>query len=65
MISCGADIYSTDQEGNTPLWVAAMHEKNSNNAIASLIKHGADPKQKNNHGVTPIEISPEHFANVI
>ena len=58
LIDKGADIHSRDNDGNTPLFVAVMQyrSKMSGAAIASLLKHGANPATENDHGVSVYNI---------
>jgi len=48
MISCGAEIDALDQDGYTPLHIAAgyLHEQ----VISVLMKSGADPSLEDNSG---------------
>ena len=48
----GAEINSTDNEGDTPLHEALQFH--NTNAVDTLIKLGADPNAKNNKGDTPL-----------
>lgn len=52
LIDKGADINSKNKHGNTPLWLAVMHNKKNNKVeiIKLLLENGADPQIKNNHG---------------
>ena len=65
LIDLGADIAAAECNGNTPLWVATMNSNSSNKLIHVLLEAGADPDKENNHGVSPMEISPELFKNGI
>ena len=38
-----------------------MNAHEDSKIISLLLKNGADPKEENNHGVSPIEIAPEYF----
>ena len=62
LIRAGADIELTDINGNTPLWVATMNAQEVTRLITVLLEHGADPNKENNHGVSPMDISPEFFS---
>jgi ankyrin repeat protein len=61
LIDSGANINITDINGNTPLWVATMNSHDQSEVVGILLMHGADPLQKNNHDVSPNDISPELF----
>jgi ankyrin repeat protein len=61
LIKKGANINLRDTNGNTPLWVATMNANDGNDIISLFLKNGANPNETNDHGVSPIEISPEYF----
>ena len=61
LIDSGADISAIDSNGNTPLWVATINSHYGTEVLEALLSNRADPKQKNIHGVSPIDISPELF----
>ncbi len=63
LVNAGANITLKDLNGNTPLWVATMNSYHSAQVINLLLESGADPTQPNDHGVSPVEIAPEHFDN--
>jgi ankyrin repeat protein len=46
-----------DEQGNGPLWVAAMNAKGKYHGVLSLLKSRADPNHKNNYGRSPIYIA--------
>ena len=58
LIDKGADIHARAKNGNTPLFVAVMQYRSdmSREAIASLLKHGANPATENDHGVSVYNI---------
>ncbi|GAA4360905.1 ankyrin repeat domain-containing protein [Kangiella marina] len=65
LIENGADISLVDVNGNTPIWVATMNSYHGTEVITILLSSGADPSQKNIHGVSPIDVSPELFKDAI
>ena len=52
LIDRGANINIKEDNGNTPLWLAVMHndENDQTGIIKLLLDNGADPQIKNNHG---------------
>jgi uncharacterized protein len=53
LIKLGADVNSTDANGNNPLMTAVMWYNDGNDSlIKTLIEKGADINQENNHGRT-------------
>lgn len=61
LIKEGADIKIRDKNGNTPLWVATMNANEKNIVIDLFLSNGANPKEPNDHGVSPVDISPEYY----
>lgn len=58
LIKLGADVNSTDANGNSVLWTAVMfYRDNDGYFIEKLIKSGADIHQKNDHGKSPIQMA--------
>lgn len=56
----GADPNCCDENGNTPLHLIAKIEDDwRDDLIDCLLKHGADPFQENDKGVSPIELAQE------
>lgn len=54
----GANCLLTDQWGNTPLSNAVYYRTpNREQMIELLLKHGSDPNQVNNYGVSPRSLS--------
>jgi len=64
LLNAGATIDLKDSNGNSPLWVAAMNSHQSEKVITLLLNNDADPKQKNDHGISPYEIAPEVFHSI-
>ncbi|BDR57618.1 ankyrin repeat domain-containing protein [Xylocopilactobacillus apicola] len=52
LIDAGAKIDIQDNEGNTPLWRAAMRNRKGSPVIDALMEAGANPAISNNHGVS-------------
>jgi ankyrin repeat protein len=68
LISKGADVDSKNNDGNTPLHLAAIY--GTPEIVANLISKGADVDSKNNNGNTPLHLAaihgtPEIVANLI
>jgi ankyrin repeat protein len=57
LLEAGAKVDPVDVFGNTPLWRSVMNSTSDLGAIKELLKHGADPSIKNNHGRAPIDIA--------
>lgn len=57
LISAGADIEIKDDYGNTPLWRATFSSKGQGDMIKLLLSNNADPNNKNDSGVSPIELA--------
>src|SRR5687768_2899399 len=51
----GCDLDIADQEGNTPLHIAALW--GLKRMAAALAEAGADPTRKNNHGQSPAQLA--------
>ncbi len=52
-----ADPNIYDEQGNGPLWIAAMHAKGKCDGVISLLKSHANPDHKNKHGRSPVYIA--------
>ncbi len=63
LLKNGVDVESKDAEGNTPLWRLSMSCPTvyAKNAADILVEAGAKKDTKNNHDVSPEDISPELF----
>lgn len=63
LLNNGVNVESKDIEGNTPLWRVSMScpAIYAKNAADILVKAGAKKDTKNNHDVSPEDISPELF----
>jgi ankyrin repeat protein len=59
LIGFGADVNSTDAEGNTPLLLAVRESPLNWNCLHTLIFFGARILQKNNRGICPLDLAPE------
>jgi len=46
-----------DQQGNGPLWAAAMHANGKCDGVLLLLKAGSDPNHKNKHGRSPLYLA--------
>jgi uncharacterized protein len=57
LLSAGAAVDPVDAFGNTPLWRAVMDATSNCDAIAELVRHGADPTRKNSRGISPIDLA--------
>ncbi|HVI47545.1 MAG TPA: ankyrin repeat domain-containing protein [Chitinophaga sp.] len=57
LIKEGADINSTDANGNSVLWAAVMWYRGDGFLIKRLIESGADVNQKNDAGISPIKLA--------
>lgn len=57
LVSIGADVNLRDRWGNTPLWRAVYHAPGTDAIIELLLERGADPTEKNNHDVSPIDLA--------
>ena len=52
-----ADPNLHDNQGNGPLWIAAMNANGKYHGILSLLKSHADPNHKNKYGRSPFYIA--------
>ncbi len=55
LIQKGADVMATDEEGNTPLHLAAR--RGLPDVAKELLRWGADPHTENNDEKVPLEIA--------
>jgi ankyrin repeat protein len=63
LISAGAKIGIRDTNGNNELWVATMNAHSQFDVVKILLQSGANPSEKNDHDVSPMDIRPELFIN--
>jgi len=57
LIRAGAKLELRDSFGNTPLWSAVVNSRGRGEMIKLLLKHGANPNSKNNHGKSPLDMA--------
>lgn len=58
LLEHGAQVDTIDAWGNTPLWRCVMGSKSpSRQLIEILLRAGANPKRKNKHGVSPVDLA--------
>lgn len=57
LIESGADVNSTDANGNSPIWIAVMGYRGDGYFVETLLQHGADGRIKNNAGVSAIKLA--------
>jgi ankyrin repeat protein len=57
LLEAGASVDATNVFGNTPLWEHIKGPQRNPGMIEKLLLHGADPKRKNNRGVSPIDLA--------
>ena len=57
LIDAGADVEAPDEHGNTPLHRATFESKGNGEMIAMLRNAGANPLQRNKHGVSPVSLA--------
>jgi len=57
LLNAGADVRKKDAYGNTPL-LRAVHSSRGDGRVIQLLRDaGADPKEANNHGVSPVSLA--------
>ncbi len=61
LIENGANIEAREVNGNTPLWVATMNSNQGAQAVEILINFGANPDEKNIHGISPRDLEEDLF----
>ncbi|KAH7728442.1 Protein PLC-1 d [Aphelenchoides avenae] len=59
LVAYGADVNSSDEEGNTPLMLAVRESPLSWNCLHMLIAAGGRILQKNSRGICPLDLAPE------
>lgn len=57
IIEKGGDINLTDKHGNNPLWYAVFFAKGHYDLVKLLMKHGADPHNKNKAGRSALDFA--------
>lgn len=57
LLNAGAKIDAVDVFGDTPLWRSLLTDSPDFVVTKELLRHGADPRRKNNFGVAPIDIA--------
>jgi ankyrin repeat protein len=57
LLAQGASVEPEDVHGNTPLMTATSASRGEGGVIRALRAAGADPKRKNKHGVSPVELA--------
>ena len=57
LLDAGAVVDPVDVFGNTPLWRAVDHPSPNLSLVANLLAHGADPRRKSRHGVSPLDVA--------
>ena len=57
LLELGATVDSVDAFGNTPLWRAVGEFPPSAATVMTLLRYGADPHKKNQHGIAPIDVA--------
>lgn len=55
LLEGGAVVDARDAFGNTPLWRCVMNPQPKLTLVRLLLRHGADPRAENQHGVTPFD----------
>jgi ankyrin repeat protein len=71
LVSKGANINAKDSFGNSVLWRAAFSSTGRGEFIKLLLDNGADKNEKNDSGVSPLELAntisnynvKQHFKN--
>ena len=62
LIQDGADVNAKDEDGWTPLMLAAAHNSNPE-VLKVLIEAGADVNAKDTDGLTPLMLAAQHNPN--
>jgi ankyrin repeat protein len=60
-----AVIAISDQFGNQPLWTATFNSKGDYSLVLLLLRHGADPKHRNNVNLSPLDIPKRKGDNAL
>jgi ankyrin repeat protein len=59
LLDAGAEVDPVDVFGDTPLWRAVMTAGSDLSTLSVLLGHGADPRRKNRHGLSPLDLARE------
>jgi uncharacterized protein len=59
LLDAGAEVDPEDVFGDTPLWRAVMTAGGDLTAMGFLLGHGADPRRRNRHGISPLDLARE------
>ena len=62
LLDAGAEVDTQNLNGNTPLFTAVFASRGDGEVIRILRKAGANPSQKNHHGVSPVDLA-RNIAN--
>jgi ankyrin repeat protein len=54
-----------DKSGNQPLWTAAFNSKGNYAFVSLLLRFRADPRHRNNGGLTPIDVAKRKRDDVL
>ena len=57
LLNAGTEVDLRDRWGNTPLWRAVYLGTGGEEIVDLLLAHGADPRVKNNHDVSPLDLA--------
>jgi ankyrin repeat protein len=57
LLEAGAAVDAVDKHGNTPLFVAVFTSQGRGDVIQLLRRHGADPRNVNGSGQTPVGLA--------
>ena len=57
LLRAGADVSLQDLFGNTALWRAVFSSEADSSVIHLLLEAGANPIEKNKHGISPISLA--------
>jgi ankyrin repeat protein len=57
LLEAGAAVDAVNKYGNTPLFVAVFNSQGRGDVIQLLRRHGADPRNVNGSGQTPVGLA--------